>query len=129
MPEVTTELGKLTTLLVVDAIEPCLPTWEALGYTVTVRVPDSGPLGFVILSAKPGELMLQTKASLADDLPAVAALAPRALLYADVPSLALAKRALGGAKLLVAHRETFYGAKEAWLELEGGTIVGLAEQG
>ena len=41
-------LKKLTTLLVVDAIEPCLASWEKLGYDVTVRVPDKGPLGFVI---------------------------------------------------------------------------------
>ena len=27
---------KLTTLFVVDRIEPCLPSWEALGYKVTV---------------------------------------------------------------------------------------------
>ena len=45
---------KLTTLFVVDAIEPCLPTWEALGYAVTVRVPDEGPLGFVFQLCPPG---------------------------------------------------------------------------
>ena len=32
-------LKKLTTLLVVERIEPCLPTWQALGYATTVRVP------------------------------------------------------------------------------------------
>jgi len=45
---------KLTTLLVVDRIEPCLTAWHALGYEVTVRVPDEGPLGFAILSSKLG---------------------------------------------------------------------------
>ena len=70
------KLQKLTTLLVVDAIEPCLPSWSALGYEVTVRVPDEGPLAFAILHAKSGELMLQTKASLKDDLPNVAERAP-----------------------------------------------------
>jgi len=120
---------KLTTLFVVDRIEPCLPAWEALGYRVIVRVPETGPLGFVILKSKLGELMLQTKKSLAADMPSVATRKPRSLLYADVSSLAEAKKALRGAKILVPRRKTFYGATEAWLELEGGVILGLAEVG
>ena len=86
------QLDKLTTLLVVEAIEPCLPAWEALGYTVAVRVPEKGTLGFVILKSKLGELMLQTKRSLAEDLPDVAARRPTHLLYADVSSLTDAKK-------------------------------------
>ena len=120
---------KLTTLFVVDRIEPCLPTWEALGYAVIVRVPETGPLGFVILKSKLGELMLQTKKSLAADMPSVAKRKPRSLLYADVPSLTEAKKALRGAEVLIPRRKTFYGATEAWLELEGGVILGLAEVG
>ena len=46
---------KLTTILIVDAIEPLLPTWKKLGYEVTVRVPDAGTCAFVILSGKAGE--------------------------------------------------------------------------
>lgn len=121
------KLDKLTTLLVVAKIEPCLPAWEAMGYRVTVRVPEAGPAGFVILKSKLGELMLQTKKSLAEDLPTVAARRPSSVFYADVPSLTEAKKALKGATVLVPRRKTFYGATEAWLELEGKVIVGLAE--
>jgi len=71
--------------------------------------------------------MLQTRASLAEDLPDVARRKPQTLLYADVPSLADAKKALRGATVIVPRRKTFYGATEAWLELEGGIILGLAE--
>jgi hypothetical protein len=121
------KLEKLTTLLVVDAIEPCLPSWEKLGYRATVRVPDEGPLGFVILKGPPGELMLQTRASVRDDMPVVAKMKPEFLLYADVSSIAAAKKALPKAKVLIAKRKTFYGATEAWLELPGGAILGLSE--
>lgn len=121
------KLDKLVTLLVVERIEACLPVWEAAGYQVTVRVPDTGPLAFVILNAPCGELMLQTQKSLAEDLPAVAARHPTYILYADVASLTEAKKALHGAEVLVPRRKTFYGATEAWLELEGKVILGLAE--
>jgi hypothetical protein len=121
------KLNKLTPILIVDEIEPCLPAWEALGYAPTVRVPDDGAAGFVILSAQTGEVMLQTRASLVDDLPAVAELTPTHLLYADVASVAEATKALSGARVLVPRRKTFYGATEAWVELEGGAILGLAE--
>lgn len=119
-------LQKLTTVVIVEAIEPALPSYEALGYEVIVRVPDSGTLGFVILKGPAGELMLQTRASLAQDLPDIAPRNPGLLLYGDVRSLAEAKRALPDAKVIVAERKTFYGATEAWLELPGGTFLALA---
>jgi hypothetical protein len=71
--------------------------------------------------------MLQTRESLREDLPDVAKRNPSFLLYADVASLAQAKQALPQASVLVAQRKTFYGATEAWLELPGGAILGLAQ--
>jgi hypothetical protein len=121
------KLDKLTTLLVVDRIETCLPTWEKLGYTAVVRVPEQGTADFVMLNGKAGELMLQTRKSLAGDIAAIAEQKPDFLLYADVASLAEAKKAIGHAKILVEERKTFYGAKESWVELEGGVFLGLAE--
>jgi hypothetical protein len=120
------KIDKLTTLLVVDAIEASLPTLEKMGYEPTVRVPEKGKLGFVILTGTPGELMLQTRESLAEDLPAVAALHPGSLLYADVESVDAAARALG-ARVIVPKRTTFYGAHEIWVELAGGHLLGLSE--
>jgi len=121
------KFAKLTTLLVVDSIEACLPTWKAVGYAVQVRVPETGTLDFVILASESGELMLQTRNSLKEDLPGVAKLNPTHLLYADVKSLSAAKKAIEARRVIVAERTTFYGAKEAWLELEGGAILGLSE--
>ncbi len=127
MPRSKMTLNKLTPLLVVDTIEPCLATYQALGYEITVRVPDSGPLGFVILQGAPGELMLQSRASLAEDLPPVAKKKPSHLLYGEVASLAAAEKTLSAATVLVPRRKTFYGANETWFELENGIILGLAE--
>jgi hypothetical protein len=121
------KLKKLTTLLVVDAIEPCLGTWQKLGYEVTVRVPNEGPLGFVILAGSAGELMLQTRASLADDMADVAQRNVSHLLYGDVAALETAENALAHARVVVPRRKTFYGATEIWWELEDGVILGLCE--
>jgi hypothetical protein len=121
------KVEKLTTLLVVDAIEPLLPTWKKLGYEIAVRVPDKGPCGFVILSGNAGQLMMQTRASLADDLPGVLKLGPSFLLYADVKSVDAAENAVAGARVIVSKRTTFYRATETWVELEGGQIVGFAQ--
>jgi len=120
-------LTKLTTVVVVDDIEDCLPEWEALGHQVSVRVPETGRLGFVILAGKACELMLQTRASLKEDLPEIAKRKPGHLLYGETPSLTRAKKALPKARVIVDERTTFYGAKETWLELEGGVFLGLAE--
>jgi hypothetical protein len=121
-------LNKLTTVLIVDSIEAQLPLWEAFDYRVTVRVPESGRAGFVILQGSAGELMLQTHASLAEDLPDVARRKPSQLLYADVDSLTQAKRALPQAEVIVAERTTFYGADESWLSLPDGVILGLSKR-
>lgn len=122
-------LKKLTTVLIVDAIEPQLPIWEKLGYQIVTRVPDQGTLGFVILNGNAGELMLQTKASIAEDIPDIAERKPSVGLYADVDSIAKTQRALAGAELIVDKRKTFYGAIESWFVLPGGTVLGLAEHG
>ena len=122
-------IAKLTTLLVVDDIASQLASWERLGYRLTVRVPDAGPPAFAILAGPPGELMLQTRASVADDLPAVSALAPSYLLYAHVDTLDGADEALAFARCLVRERKTFYGATESWYVLESGTVIGLSVHG
>lgn len=121
------KLNKLTTLLVVDSITAALPHWERLGYRVTVRVPEAGEPGFVILTSDNNELMLQTRESLRDDMQDVARRKPSFLLYADVDSLSETKRSLPDAKVIIAERKTFYGATEAWLELSDGVIIGLSE--
>jgi hypothetical protein len=58
MPNV---IKKLTPVLMVDAIEPCLPLWvDRLGWNKTVEVPEGDRLGFVILEKDGAEVMYQT---------------------------------------------------------------------
>ena len=122
------EIKQITPVLVVEAIEPVVPLWEQqLGFARVAEVPHEGRLGFAILVRDGAQVMMQTRASLAADLPKVAALAPTSVLYVDVVSLDAAAAAIEGAEVLVPERKTFYGAREIWFRDAAGQIVGLSE--
>lgn len=119
---------KLTTIVIVDAIEPALAMWtNVLGFEKTVEVPHGDKLGFVILVRDRIELMLQTRASIAGDMPKVVETGVTHMLYADVASLDDAIASLGSAEVVVPRRKTFYGAAEIWARDPSGTVIGFAE--
>lgn len=115
----------VTPILIVDAIEPLLPTYAAIGFTEAVRVPHGAHVGFVILVAGDRQLMLQTQASLVDDLPPIAARKPKHLLYLDVDDADVEAKKADRAPL-VGPRDTPYGKREAWFEDAAGNVYGLA---
>ena len=118
------KVNKATPLLVVDAIEPALPFWAALGYRETVEVPHGDALGFVILVDGDRELMLQTRASLREDLGLEEQ--PPFAMYLDVDDHREARDACGPMRVLIADRVTPYGAREAWVLDPAGNLVGFA---
>jgi uncharacterized glyoxalase superfamily protein PhnB len=123
-------MKKLTPVLVVDAIEPCLDFWVGkLGFTKSVEVPgpDGRSPGFVILNHGQVELMFQSRASVADDIPAFAKEPLRATLYLEVESLAPIRNAVAGLAVVVPERTTFYGARELGVREPGGHYVTFAE--
>ena len=120
------KINKLTPIYVVDRIEPALPFWQSLGFEKIVEVPHQGHIGFALLVSEGREVMLQTHASVKDDL-GVEGLAPKCALYMDVPSLAEARATFKGAKVLIEERDTPYGARETWVLDPSGTLVGFAE--
>jgi uncharacterized glyoxalase superfamily protein PhnB len=120
---------KLTPILIVDAIEPCLPFWlDRLGFTKTTEVPHEDRLGFVILERDGIEVMYQTIDSVAADLPALASL-PRggSILFIEVDDITAIEKAMAGADIVVPRRSTFYGAEEVFAREPGGHLVGFAE--
>jgi hypothetical protein len=121
-------ITKVTPVRIVDRIEPSLPFWAALGYETRAEVPHDGALGFIILEGAAGELMLQTRASVADDVPAIAERGADVVLFIEVRSLAEAKSAVQGATILVDERTTPYGTREAVVLDGAGTVVIFAEK-
>lgn len=121
-------IGKLTPILIVDAIEPCLEFWvDRLGFAKTVEVPHGDRLGFAILVHGSIELMLQTRASIADDLPSLAEEPHGSTLYLEVSDLDRVVAAAGDVEVVVPERTTFYGAREVFVREPGGHLVGFAQ--
>lgn len=122
-------MKKLTPLITVDEIEPCLPFWTGLGFEVTATVPHVDALGFAMLQKGSIELMYQSRASMADDLPALAEEVGGAtnMFFCEVADLDATIAALGEHDLVVPRRQTFYGMDEIFVRAPCGTIVGLAQ--
>jgi uncharacterized glyoxalase superfamily protein PhnB len=124
-------IKKITPILYVDAIEPVLPFWEErLGFTRTTEVPEGDRLGFVILAKDGVEIMYQTRASVAADVPALADTPMGGtILFIEVDSLEPVLAALEGIEPVVPRRQTFYGADEMSVREPAGNIVGFAAFG
>ena len=122
-------MKKLTPVLYVEAIEPALPFWtDRLGFTQTAEVPEGDRLGFVILQKDGVQLMYQTRESVQNDIPALAATPMGgSMLFIEVEDLNAVERALEGIEPVVPRRKTFYGADELIMREPGGNIINFAQ--
>lgn len=118
---------KLTPLLMVEAIEPCLPFWERLGWIKVAEVPHGDALGFAILVKDEVELMYQSRASVAADLPPLAELPMGgSFLFLEISDLDAVIASLGDAPVVNPRRTTFYGMDEVAVTEPGGNVVVFA---
>jgi uncharacterized glyoxalase superfamily protein PhnB len=126
----TIEVKKVTAVLLVEEIEPCLNFWvDRLGFTKTAEVPDRNKLAFVILQKGSTEMMYQTFASVEKDNAEVAKDARRGptFLYVEVDDLDAVIAALKGVPVVMPVRTTFYGAKEIGVKDPAGHFVTFAQ--
>jgi uncharacterized glyoxalase superfamily protein PhnB len=125
-------VNKLTPVLLVPQIEPCLRFWvERLGFEKTVEVPEGEKLGFVILQKGGVELMYQSYASAEKDAPPAMQTLSKGptYLYVEVADLEQVIAAVQGAEVVMPVRTTFYGAKEIAVKDPAGHIVIFAQLG
>ena len=121
---------KLTPVLFVAEIEPCVRFWtEQLGFQKTTEVPDGNKLAFVILVKGNVELMYQSYASAEKDSPATAQVARKGptFLYIEVDDLEAIKAAVKGSEVVMTERTTFYGAREIGIKEPGGHYLTFAQ--
>jgi hypothetical protein len=122
---------KSTPVLVVDKIEPSLPFYvERLGYTKQVEVPHGDGLGFVILEKDGLEVMLQTRGSVEEDIPALKSYVQGKAVtqFVEVDSLEDVLKQLSGYDLLTPVRTAFYGMREAIVADPAGYVFVFAEK-
>jgi uncharacterized glyoxalase superfamily protein PhnB len=133
VPEI--HFGKLTPVLIVDAVEPCLAFWtERLGFRQGNAVPGAdGRLVFASAERDAVEVMYQSRASvLAVEPEATRDERARELeghsvaLFLEVDDIDAVERAMVGVPVVKARHETFYGTAELYVREPGGATVGFS---
>lgn len=119
---------KITPILFVDKIEPVIPFWvDRIGFEKTVEVPDGDYLAFAIFQNGGSELMFQTRASVAKDMPQLAPeTMARAGTFIEVEDFDDLLKRVEGADIVMPERTTWYGMREILVKEPGGNIVCFA---
>jgi uncharacterized glyoxalase superfamily protein PhnB len=123
---------KITPVLTVKEIEPCLPFWvDRMGFQNLAQMPEgeqSGKIGFVMLERGGVELMIQSAASVGKDEPAFAPGGESrvASLYIEVDDFGDTLKRLEGYPLAMKERTTFYGMREVGVFDPAGNVVMFA---
>jgi uncharacterized glyoxalase superfamily protein PhnB len=122
---------RVTPVLFVEKVRPCLEFWERLGFQRATEVPDGEDLAFAAVQKDGMEIMYQSMASAMKDPSASAAAKQRldshAFLYVEVGDLDAILAGLKGVKLEVEKHTTFYGATEIVVRDPGGHFITFAQ--
>ena len=120
---------RITPVLFVKEIEPALPFWvEKLGFTKAIEVPHGSKIGFVALQKGSTEIMYQSYASVAEDMPLIAEIQKGpTFLYIEVDNLDAVVSALKNSKIVQSERTAFYGMREVGFQEPGGHYVTFAQ--
>jgi hypothetical protein len=123
------ETKKLTPVLFVDTIEPCLSFWmERFGWTKTAEVPGERGINFAIVAKNGVELMYQTWESAREDVGSVRSPGGTSVgLFIEVSDLDAVERQVRGLDIALARRRTFYGMNEIGVREPGGHLVIFAQ--
>src|SRR5438270_13274785 len=115
------KVKKITAVLLVEEIEPCLGFWKKLNFEKTIEVPNGDRLVFVTLESGNSEVMYQTFSSVAKSSQALRR--GPTFLYIEVDDLEKTIAAIKGAPVVMPVRITFYGAKEIGVTEPSGHVT------
>jgi catechol 2,3-dioxygenase-like lactoylglutathione lyase family enzyme len=121
-------LRRLSTVRIVDRIEPILEFWvDRLGFEVSLKV--DGPVGleYVRLGREGAELDFRTRDSLDSTVPGLLDLdgGANAVLYLEVCRIDAILDRLDEADIVVPARETPFGGREVYVRDPSGRIIAL----
>jgi uncharacterized glyoxalase superfamily protein PhnB len=129
--EESMNVKRITPVLFCSEIEPMLNFWvDRLGFTKIIEVPHGDKLGFAAFQHGTAEIMYQTFASLADDMPQFLDAAKKGptFLYIEVDDLNAVKSALAHTKITQPERTAFYGMREIGYQDPSGHYVTFAQR-
>ena len=132
VPRVKASVRRLTSVLFVDRIEPCLEFWvERLGFEVRLQIQGDDHLEFAVLGHGDAEVMYRTRDSLQQDTPGLVdgeQHSPWVVMYLEVDDLDELLPRLMGAEVVVPVRETFLGTREIFVREPSGRILSLSSR-
>lgn len=127
----TMNVKKVTSILFVENIEPCVKFWvDRFGFQKIAEVPDGDKLAFVMLQKGNVELMYQSYASADKDVGTTISQVVRkgpTFLYVEVDNLEETISRVKGAEVVMPKRQTFYGSTEIGIKDPAGHYVTFAE--
>ena len=124
-------LTRLSPVLIVDSVEPCITFWvDRFGFTAANQVPGpDGKLVFASVEKDGIEIMYQTRASVLAERPDAASelSGHSTVLFLTVENLDRVEQAVAGAPIVKPRHKTFYGSIELYVREPGGNAVGFAQ--
>jgi hypothetical protein len=124
-----TTFSRLSSVFLVERIEPCLDFWiERLGFEVRLQVDGEDHIEFAILGRDDVEIMYRTRDSVQQDTPELSeapAHGPWVVLYLEVEDLDELLPRLEGIEVVVRERETILGSKEIFVREPSGRVLAI----
>jgi len=128
----TARLERVTPILAVQAIEPSIPFWTALGFQPTDPADQDGKLVFMAFAKDGLQIHYQTIERIERDAPGTAAMltGSTSLIYMTVSNLQEIVDALpSDTEVVIPRRRTQWGADEIYVREPGGHLIAFAQFG
>ncbi len=131
-PRLKSAFRRISTVLLVDRIEPCLDFWvDRLGFEVRLQVQGEDSLEFVALCRDDVEVVYRTVDSMHLDTPGLVdsdVHSPWVVIYLEVDDLDELLPRLDGIEVVSPLKETPFGSSEIYVREPSGRILCLSSR-
>jgi len=122
---------RCTPVLIVENVEPTRDFFhKRLGWPVVMEVPHGETIGFAQVELGPVEIMIQSRASVAEDLnvPFESVKLSNTSLYIQIDDVEQVVPVIADLHVVVPLRKTWYGMHEISVIEPGGNTIGFASK-
>lgn len=122
---------RCTPVLIVERVEPTRDFFhKRLGWPVLMEVPHGETVGFAQIELGPVEIMIQSRASVAEDTNVAleSVKLSHTSLYIEIDDIEAVVPVIADLDVVVPLRKTWYGMHEMSVREPGGNIIGFASK-